>query len=135
MFDADELAASVGGVARGPQRAGVAQHRDCLRHEALRECRSFGYLAHRCAVVPGAVLEAGAGVLTQIRRLPDDRLLAKATIPAALLWVAGTGARMEFAVFAENGGAAAIARFSTANRITGAAAWTACLLLMALAEV
>lgn len=85
--------------------------------------------------VVGAGLGAGAGLLTDVRALPGGGLLAKASVPAAVLWVTGTGARMGFALFAENGGAAAIARFSAANRITGASAWTSCLILMALAEV
>lgn len=86
-------------------------------------------------VAVGAGLGTGAGVLTEIRELPPRGLVARATLPAAALWILGTGGRMGFALFAENGGGPAIARFSAANRITGASAWTACLLLMALAEV
>ncbi len=83
----------------------------------------------------GIGLGTGAGLLTEIRELPAGGLLARATASAAVLWTLGTGARMGFAVFAQNGGSAAIARFSAANHITGAGAWTACLVLMALAEV
>jgi hypothetical protein len=83
----------------------------------------------------GAALGASCGLLTSVERRPGDVIFARATSWAAILWVLGTGARMAFALYAENGGAAAIGHFSAANRITGAAAWTACLVLMALAEV
>jgi hypothetical protein len=83
----------------------------------------------------GATLGCLCGLLTRIRRLPDDSLVANATAAAALLWVLGVGARMGFAIFASNGGGPTVARFSAAHHITSAAAWTACLLVMALAEV
>jgi hypothetical protein len=83
----------------------------------------------------GAVLGCLCGRLTRIHRLPDGTQLAKATGAAALLWVVGVGARMAFAMYAENGGAAEVGRFSTEHHITGAAAWTAALILMSLAEV
>ncbi len=85
--------------------------------------------------IVGGTLGCLCGLLTRIHRLPDESLLAKATAAAALLWVLGVGARMGFAVYAENGGGPAIARFSAAHHITSAAAWTACLLLMSLSEV
>lgn len=83
----------------------------------------------------GAALGSLCGVFTRIHHLPDDSLLAKATGLAAALWIVGVGARMGFALFAEDGGGPAIGRFSADHHITGAAAWTACLILMALAEV
>jgi hypothetical protein len=83
----------------------------------------------------GAVLGCLCGLFTRIHRLPDNTLLAKATGLAALLWVLGVGARMGFALYAENGGGPAIAQFSATHHITSAAAWTACLLLMSLTEV
>jgi hypothetical protein len=83
----------------------------------------------------GAVLGCLCGRLTRIHGLPDGTQLAKATGAAALLWVVGVGARMGFAMYAENGGAGEIGRFSTDHHITGAAAWTAALILMSLAEV
>ena len=49
--------------------------------------------------------------------------------------VGGVGARLAFAVAASNGAGPAIARFSIAHHITGAAAWVAALIMMALADV
>ena len=83
----------------------------------------------------GAVLGCACGLLTRIHRQPDGTLVAKATSIAALLWVLGVGARMGFALYAQNGGGPAIARFSADNHITSGAAWTACLILMSLTEV
>jgi hypothetical protein len=42
---------------------------------------------------------------------------------------------MAFAIWASNGGGPALGRFSAAHHITSATAWTAALVLMALAEV
>src|ERR1035438_3474110 len=73
--------------------------------------------------------------LTRVHRLPDGSLVARATSVAALLWIVGVGARLGFALCAQNGGGPAIAQFSADNHITSAAAWTACLILMSLTEV
>jgi hypothetical protein len=90
-------------------------------------------------VVAGAAIGASlgclCGLLTHIYRLPDDSLVAKATGAAALFWVLGVGARMAFALYAENGGGPSVARFSALHHITSAAAWTAALILMSLTEV
>jgi hypothetical protein len=86
-------------------------------------------------VLVGGTLGGLCGLFTRIHRLPDRALVAKATGLAAALWVLGTGARMAFALYAQNGGGPAIGRFSVAHDITGARAWTAALVLMALAEV
>ena len=51
------------------------------------------------------------------------------------MWVGGVGARLAFAVAANNGAGPAIARFSVAHHITGEAAWIAALIMMALADV
>lgn len=48
---------------------------------------------------------------------------------------AGLGARMAFALWSDHGGAPRIASFSIAHQITGADAWVAALVIMALAEV
>lgn len=85
--------------------------------------------------VSGVVLGCLCGLLTRIHRTADGSLVAKATGLAAALWVVGVGARMGFALYAEHGGSAAIARFSAVHHITSPAAWTACLLLMSLTEV
>lgn len=83
----------------------------------------------------GAVLGGLCGLFTRIFRRPDNSLMVRATGTAAALWVVGVGARMGFAMYAENGGGPTIAGFSAGHHITGAAAWTDCLLLMSLAEV
>jgi hypothetical protein len=88
-----------------------------------------------CGALCGATLGVLCGVCTRIEVRPDRSVVARAGAAAAGFWVAGVGARMGFAVVAENGGAAAIGRFSAAHQITGAGAWTACLFLMSLCEV
>ncbi|MDX6392975.1 MAG: hypothetical protein QOJ73_4038 [Streptosporangiaceae bacterium] len=85
--------------------------------------------------VLGTTLGCLCGLCTRIHRQPDGGLLAKATGLAALLWILGIGARVAFAIYAENGGATTIAQFSTRYSISGAPAWTACLVLMSLTEV
>jgi len=54
---------------------------------------------------------------------------------AAGMWIAGVGARMVFYFAATHGAGPAIAAFSIAHHITGSAAWTAALVMMALADV
>ena len=51
------------------------------------------------------------------------------------MWIGGVSARLAFAIAAGNGAGPAIARFSIAHHITGSAAWTAALVMMALADV
>ena len=51
------------------------------------------------------------------------------------MWIAGVGARMVFYFAATHGAGPAIAAFSIAHHITGPAAWTAALVMMALADV
>ena len=54
---------------------------------------------------------------------------------AAGMWIAGVGARMVFYFAATHGAGPAIAAFSIAHHISGSAAWTAALVMMALADV
>ena len=54
---------------------------------------------------------------------------------SVVLWIAGIGSRMAFELYATHGGAPSIARFSASHHITSMDAWTAALVLMALAEV
>lgn len=86
-------------------------------------------------VATGLVLGLGSGLLTRVRRANGGMLVAKATVPAALLWLVGVGARMGFALYAQHGGGPAIERFSIDHSITSAAAWVDALVLMALVEV
>ncbi|MFE5539656.1 hypothetical protein ACFQ78_28460 [Streptomyces sp. NPDC056519] len=82
----------------------------------------------------GAALGIAGGVFTRIRRV-DAQVLIKAGAVSAVLWVVGMGARLGFQVWVDHGGAADVARFSLEHRITGAQAWVAALVLMALTEV
>ena len=54
---------------------------------------------------------------------------------AAVLWVAGIGARVAFSLWVGHGGAATIRDFSIAHHITGGAAWGTAFILMAMTEV
>ncbi|MGW8781401.1 hypothetical protein ACWGNM_25555 [Streptomyces sp. NPDC055796] len=82
----------------------------------------------------GAALGVAGGVFTWMRRA-DGQVLIKAGAVSAALWVIGMGARLGFQVWVDHGGAADVARFSADHRITGAQAWVAALVLMALTEV
>jgi hypothetical protein len=77
-----------------------------------------------------------ASAATTIMRVGDDGVaLARVGWVAAGLWVAGLGARIGFVFASEHGASTAISHFSAANAITGANAWTAALVLMAVCEV
>jgi hypothetical protein len=86
------------------------------------------------AAAAGVTLGALCGVLTFLRPGPGGVPYAKAGVAAAALWVAGTGTRLAFQLYATHGGGAAVARFSAAHHIT-IAAWTTALILMAVGEV
>jgi hypothetical protein len=81
----------------------------------------------------------GLGLLsaltTRVRYDGGRYPLVKAGWVAAGAWVAGMGSRFAFLVWATHGGAADLGRFSQAHHITTGDAWTAALVLMALAEV
>ena len=82
----------------------------------------------------GGALGAGAGLVTAVR-LDGVNAFAKAGLVAAVLWVAGIGARMGFALWVGHGGEAVVARFSVLHHITSGSAWGAAFVLMAMAEV
>jgi hypothetical protein len=86
-------------------------------------------------VLVGATMGAIGGLATHLCRGADGRALGRAGWLAASMWVGGVGARLAFAVAASNGAGPAIARFTAASHITGAAAWVAALIMMALADV
>jgi hypothetical protein len=86
-------------------------------------------------VLAGALMGAIGGFATYLRRGADGRPLGRAGWMAAGMWVGGVGARLAFAVAANNGAGPAIASFSVAHHITGAKAWIAALIMMALADV
>src|SRR5580704_15009187 len=75
------------------------------------------------------------GLATHLRVGADGRPLGRAGVLAASMWIAGVGARMVFYFAATHGAGPAIARFSVAHHITGPGAWTAALVMMALADV
>lgn len=85
--------------------------------------------------ITGAVLGVLCALTTRVWRGGDGVALARAGAAAAVLWVAGIGARMAFAFLSDHGAGPAIARFSVVHSITGANAWVAALVMMALAEV
>ncbi|MEV6126249.1 hypothetical protein AB0M05_05385 [Streptomyces violaceusniger] len=87
------------------------------------------------AVLIGAVLGAACGATTDVHRGSDGVALAKAGAVAAGLWIVGMASRAGFEYWTTHGGSTTVAQFSRDNLITGSAAWTAALLLMALAQV
>jgi hypothetical protein len=86
-------------------------------------------------VSAGAAMGAIGGLATRLRVGADGRQLGRAGVLAAGMWIAGVGARMVFYFAATRGVGPAIAAFSVAHHITGPAAWTAALVMMALADV
>jgi hypothetical protein len=86
-------------------------------------------------VSAGAAMGAIGGLATRLRLGADGRPLGRAGALTAGMWIAGVGARMVFYFAATHGAGPAIAAFSIAHHITGSAAWTAALVMMALADV
>jgi hypothetical protein len=86
-------------------------------------------------VAAGAVLGLVAAVLVRVERNGHGRLVMRAGPGYAALWVIVIGGRCAFAYGADHWFPAAIGRFSMAHQITGADAWTAGFILMALAMV
>jgi hypothetical protein len=87
-----------------------------------------------CTVL-GALIGGLCALFTSVKRDSDGVPIAKAGLAAAALWVLGVGARFAFQLYATHGGGPAIQRFSVAHHITSIEAWTAALILMAIAEV
>ncbi len=83
----------------------------------------------------GAVLGACCGLLTEVFVNKKGKLIGKATIAAAIVWIVGTCFRLVFALYATHGGGANIVHFSRTFHLTGIEVWVNALLLMALAEV
>jgi MFS family permease len=83
----------------------------------------------------GVLLGAVAAALVRVRRAADGRLLATAGLGFAALWVGVIGGRMLFAFGADHWFTGAVVDFSRQNQITGADAWTAAFVLMALGMV
>ncbi|MFC4786353.1 hypothetical protein ACT8ZV_17890 [Nocardioides sp. MAHUQ-72] len=82
----------------------------------------------------GAVLGVVAAGLTRVHQRADS-LVVTAGIAFAALWIAVIAGRVAFAEWATHSGAMTIGQFSMRHHITGADAWTAAFVLMAVAMV
>jgi hypothetical protein len=83
----------------------------------------------------GAVLGLVAAALVRVERDGRGRLVMRAGVAYAALWIAVIGGRCVFAYGADHWFGRAIGGFSMRHSITGADAWTAAFILMALAMV
>jgi hypothetical protein len=83
----------------------------------------------------GVVFGLAAAACTRLRRDSSGRLLARAGAAFAAVWVVAIGGRIAFAELATHAWGPAVARFSMAHQITGADAWRAAFVLMALVMV
>ena len=82
----------------------------------------------------GVVLGLVAGLLVRVRN-DGGRVLMTAGAAYALLWIVVIGGRVTFAYGAEHWFSQRIGLFSYQHQITGADAWTAAFVMMALAMV
>jgi hypothetical protein len=82
----------------------------------------------------GLLLGIAASAVTRLREI-DGRLVATAGAGFAGLWVVMIGGRIAFAEWATGSGARAVGMFSRDHAITGADAWTAAFVVMALGMV
>ncbi|MDQ0779076.1 hypothetical protein QF026_007542 [Streptomyces aurantiacus] len=85
------------------------------------------------ATAVGLALGAAAGLMTRVYPR-GDRIMVRATLGAAFLWLVGCGVRLAFQLFMSNGGAETIGRFSVEHHID-VSAWTTAVVLMAIAQV
>lgn len=87
-------------------------------------------------VLIGLTLGTASGLVTRVWSDGGRYALVKAAFASAVLWVIGMGGRMAFAIWtSRSSGESAVAHFSAAHGIDSRSAWTAALVLMALAEV
>jgi len=86
-------------------------------------------------VAAGVVLGLLAAALVRVDRDTTGRLVLRAGAPYAALWLVVIGGRCAFAYGAQHWFPRAIGEFSATHHITGADAWTAAFVLMALAMV
>ncbi|MGZ4595022.1 MAG: hypothetical protein ACXV3C_14270 [Actinomycetes bacterium] len=82
----------------------------------------------------GVLLGLAAAAVTKLHHL-DGRLVATAGAGFAALWLVMIGGRIGFAEWANGAGARTIGMFSRDHAITGADAWTAAFVVMALGMV
>ena len=83
----------------------------------------------------GAVLGLIAAALVRVERDGRGRLVMRAGVAYAALWIAVIGGRCVFAYGAEHWFPRAIGEFSMTHQITGSDAWTAAFILMSLTMV
>ena len=83
----------------------------------------------------GVALGVAAGALMRVGHDGDGALVTHASAGYAVLWLAVIGGRVAFAQAATGGAARSVGEFSLSHQITGAPAWTAAFVLMALAMV
>lgn len=86
-------------------------------------------------IAAGALLGLVAAALVRVHRDATGRLVMRAGAAYAVLWIAVIGGRCMFAYGADHWLRRAIGEFSMTHQITGADAWTAAFVLMALAMV
>ena len=83
----------------------------------------------------GAVLGLVAAALVRVERDGRGRLVLRAGVAYAALWIAVIGGRCVFAYGAEHWFGRAVGEFSMTHQITGSDAWTAAFILMSLTMV
>jgi hypothetical protein len=85
--------------------------------------------------VAGLVLGLAATAVTRVRADGTGRVVVSAGAAFAAIWILAIGGRIAFAELATHAWGPAVARFSMAHQITGADAWRAAFVLMALVMV
>jgi hypothetical protein len=93
------------------------------------------HLLELAGIGAGVVFGLAATASTRLLRDGSGRLLARAGVAFAAVWVIAIGGRIAFAELATHSWGPAVARFSIAHQITGADAWRAAFVLMALVMV
>jgi hypothetical protein len=83
----------------------------------------------------GIVLGVLSALADRIWRDEHQQLLSQAVVISVIVWVIGMGFRFGFAYYADHGGGAAVARFSTQHDLSGAGIWTLALVTMAFGQV
>jgi hypothetical protein len=83
----------------------------------------------------GGAIGIGSGWTVRMRKTAGGIVTGRAGWASAIFWVLGMGSRFAFLIWIHNGGTSTIAHFSVQHSITGAEAWTAALLAMAVFEV
>lgn len=86
-------------------------------------------------IAAGALLGLVAAALVEVGRNDRGQLVMRAGAGYAALWIAVIGGRMLFAYGADHWFSRGIGQFSRDHAITGADAWTAAFILMALSMV